>query len=160
MKMKYIVQKLLFSAFALFFVFGHAVVYASEKGTADEAVALVKKAAAYLSANGKEKAFAEFNNPAGQFVNKDLYVFVYSMNGDGINLAHGANSKMIGKNLLELKDVDGIYIVKEFYKTANGKSGKGWVDYKWSNPVTKAFEAKTSYIEKVGDVMIGCGIYK
>jgi cytochrome c len=158
--MKNNAKKILFSVFLIFFLFGSGVANSSDKGSADEAVSLVKKAAAYLIANGKEKSFPEFNNPTGQFVLKDMYVFVYSMNGDGINLVHGANAKMIGKNLLELKDIDGVYIVKEFYKIANGKSGKGWVDYKWSNPVTKTFEAKTTYIEKVGDYMIGCGIYK
>lgn len=156
--MKYIVQKLLFVLIAISLIFGHAAAYSSDKGSADEAVALVKKAAAYLSANGKEKSFAEFSNSTGQFVSKDLYVFVY--NNEGLNLAHGANAKMIGKNLMELKDNEGVFIVKEFIKTANGKTGKGWVDYKWPNPVSKALEAKSSYVEKAGDVIIGCGIYK
>ncbi len=132
---------------------------AADKGTADEAVALVKKAAAYLKANGKDKAYAEFSNPTGQFVSKDLYVFVYGLN-DGVNLAHGANAKLIGKNLIDLKDANGVYIVKEFLKTANSKTGTGWVDYQWPNPVTKTMEAKSTYVEKAGDVMIGCGIYK
>ena len=61
---------------------------AADKGTADEAIALVKRAATYLKENGKDKAYAEFNNPTGQFVVKDLYVFVYNTNGDGINRAH------------------------------------------------------------------------
>jgi signal transduction histidine kinase len=135
-------------------------VHAADRGTADEAKALVKKAVAYLNANGREKAFVEFNNTGGQFVSKDLYVFVYSVNGDGINLAHGANPKMVGKNLLELKDGDGVFIVKEFIKTANSKAGSGWVDYQWPHPVTKAMEAKSTYVEKVGDLLIGCGIYK
>ncbi|MES2049706.1 MAG: cache domain-containing protein [Pseudomonadota bacterium] len=156
--MKYILQKLFLGLLAIPMIFASAAAYSSDKGSADEAVALVKKAAAYLSANGKEKAFAEFSNPAGQFVSKDLYVFVY--NNEGINLAHGANAKMIGKNLLELKDNEGVFIVKEFIKTANGKTGKGWIDYKWPNPVSKALEAKSTYVEKVGDVIIGCGIYK
>ncbi|MES2948026.1 MAG: cache domain-containing protein [Pseudomonadota bacterium] len=139
---------------------GGTAVQAAERGTADEAKALVKKAAAYLTANGRDKALAEFNNTTGQFVSKDLYVFVYNVNGDGINLAHGANPKMVGKNLLELKDGDGVFIVKEFVKAANSKAGSGWVDYKWPHPVTKALEAKSTYIEKVGDLLIGCGIYK
>lgn len=37
---------------------------------------------------------------------------------------------------------------------------KGWVDYKWPNPVSIALEAKSSYVEKAGDVIIGCGTYK
>lgn len=156
--MKSFISKFLLSGFAFFLIFGSGVTNAADKGSADEAIALVKKAAAYLSANGKEKAFAEFSNPTGKFVNKDLYVFVY--NNEGLNLAHGANPKLIGKNLLELKDNEGVFVVKEFIKTANGKTGKGWIDYKWPNPVSQALEAKSTYVEKAGDVIIGCGIYK
>ncbi|HEU4775683.1 MAG TPA: cache domain-containing protein [Telluria sp.] len=130
---------------------------ASERGSADEAVALVKKAVAYLKENGKEKAFAEFNNTKGQFVDRNLYIFVYNMNGK--NLAHGANPRMVGKDQIEMRDVDGKYIVRSFIELTNAK-GKGWVDYKWPNPVTKAIESKSSYVEKVDDVIVGCGIYK
>lgn len=130
----------------------------AEKGTAEEASAMVKKAITYLKANGKDKAFAEFSNVSNlQFHDRDLYLFVYDMNG--INVAHGNNPKMVGKNLLEMKDGDGKPIIRSFIEVANSK-GKGWVDYKWPNPVTKALEPKSSYIEKVDDLIIGCGIYK
>jgi cytochrome c len=132
---------------------------AAERGTRDEAIALVKKAAAYLKANGKEKAYAEFSNPKGAFVDRDLYVFVYNLNGDGINRAHGANSKLIGRNLLDLKDADGTAIIHGFLDIAN-KKGSGWFDYKWPNPVNGAVESKSTYVERVDDVFIGCGIYK
>lgn len=130
---------------------------AADKGTPEEAVALVKKAAAYLQANGKDKAFAEFSNPKGQFVDRDMYLYAADMNG--LALAHGANAKLIGKSVMELKDADGKYFIKELYQVANIK-GKGWVDYKWPNPVTKAIESKTTYVEKVGDIVIACGVYK
>jgi cytochrome c len=133
------------------------VVFAAEKGTAEEATAMVKKGVDYVKANGKEKAFAEFSNPTGQFVKGDLYVMVYDM--DGLNKAHGANPKLIGKNLLDIKDANGVYIVKSFIEVAKGK-GKGWVDYKWPNNITKAVESKSTYVEKVDDVLIGVGIYK
>ncbi|MDY7574033.1 cache domain-containing protein [Actimicrobium sp. CCI2.3] len=155
--MKYLLKSLVLSVFALLMT---GAVIAAEKGSRDEAVALVKKAAAYLRENGKEKAFAEFNKPDGPFVDRDLYIFAYSAGGDGTNLAHGANPKLIGKNLLELRDADGKPIVKNFIEVANGKTGNGWVDYKWANPLTKAVEAKTSYVEKVGDVILGSGVYK
>lgn len=133
-------------------------VLSAEKGTADEASAMVKKAVAYLKENGKDKAFAEFGNTGNaQFHDRDLYLFVYDMNGN--NVAHGNNPKMVGKNLLELKDADGKAIIKGFIEVANTK-GKGWIDYKWPNPVTKAVEPKSSYIEKVDGLIIGCGIYK
>ncbi|MCH8619998.1 cache domain-containing protein [Undibacterium sp. TS12] len=152
--------RVMLACVGFFFMASGQLAQAADKGTADEAIALVKKAAAYLKENGKEKAYAEFNNPSGQFVNKDLYVFVYNTNGDGINRAHGANAKMVGKNLLELKDADGMPIVKSFLDVANSKTGHGWVDYKWPNPTTKQMEPKSTYIERVGDVLIGCGIYK
>ena len=130
---------------------------AAEKGTADEAVALVKKTIAYYKTNGKEKAFAEFNNPNGQFKNRDLYIMVYDMQGN--NKAHGANAKLIGKNLSEIKDADGKFIVKSFIDIASTK-GSGWVDYKWPNPVSNAVEPKSTYVEKYEDILLGCGIYK
>jgi len=129
-----------------------------QRATADEAVAMVKKAVAYLKANGKDKAFAEFANPNNkEFHDRDLYIFVYDMNG--VNLSHGNNPKMVGKNLIDLKDNDGTYIIKGFVEVANSK-GKGWVDYKWPNPVTKAVEKKSGYVEKVDNMIVGSGIYK
>lgn len=131
---------------------------AADKGTAEEASAMVKKGVEFIKNNGKDKAFAEFNNPTGQFVKGDLYVMCYDMEGN--NKCHGSNPKLIGKNLLEIKDATGVFIVKSFIETAKTK-GKGWVDYKWPNAVTKAVENKSTYVEKVDDnLLIGVGIYK
>lgn len=144
--------------FGLIFAVLNTTAFAADRGSTDEAMAMVKKAVAYLKESGKDKAFAEFGSSTNaQFHDRDLYVFVYDANG--INLAHGNNPKMVGKNLLEMKDHDGKFIVKSFIEVANSK-GKGWVDYKWPNPVTKAIESKSSYIEKVDGLIVGCGIYK
>ncbi|SHM22086.1 Single Cache domain 2-containing protein [Duganella sacchari] len=133
---------------------------AAEKGTADEAVAMVKKAGDFLKKNGKEKAYAEFNNPKGQFIQKDLYIFTFSANGDGIETSNGANQKLVGKNVKEMKDADGKFLIKDILAVGMGKEGKGWVDYKWPNPSTGTIDAKRTYVERVDDVVIGCGIYK
>lgn len=130
-------------------------VLAAEQGSEKEAIALVKKAVAYMKANGKEKAFAEFNNPKGQFVDRDLYITVTDLNG--VNLAHGANQKIVGKNVLDLKDADGKAFIREYVEVA--KKGGGWVEYKWPNPVTKAVERKKSYVELVDDDVVTCGVY-
>jgi signal transduction histidine kinase len=130
---------------------------AAERGTAAEAEALVKKAIAFIKANGKDKAFAEFGNPKGQFTMKDLYIFVYDMNGKV--LAHGQNPKMVGKEMIDMKDADGKEFVKERVEIAKSK-GKGWQDYKFTNPQTKQIEPKSSYIEKYEDMIVGCGVYK
>jgi hypothetical protein len=143
-------------------VFLISVAFAAEKGsekrgTQAEAEAMVKKAIEYIKANGREKAFAEISNPSGKFVDKDLYVFVYDLNGKCV--AHGANAKMVGKDLINMKDVDGKEYVKERISIAKNK-GKGWQDYKFPNPLTKQIEHKTAYIEKFEDIIVGCGVYK
>lgn len=130
---------------------------ADGKGTAAEATAMVDKAIAYIKKNGREKAFAEINNPKGQFTDRDLYVVVYDLNGKV--LAHGANAKMIGKDMIDLRDSDGKYFVKERVDIAKA-AGKGWQDYKFMNPVSRAIEPKSMYIQKHEDLIVGCGIYK
>lgn len=132
--------------------------FATAAGTADEAKDMVDKALAYIKANGKDKAIEAFNDQKGEFVKGDLYIFMNDMSG--INLAHGGNPKLAGKNLLDLKDADGKAIFSEF--AAKAQSGGGWVDYKWTNPETKKVQAKSTLISKVDgtDCYIGCGIYK
>jgi len=132
---------------------------AETRGSADEAVALVKKAVAYVKANGKDKAFAEFDNVKGPFVDRNLYIFVYDLNGVSLAIGNGSSTKMVGKNLLDMRDADGTYLIKGLIAVANTK-GSGWFDYKWPNPVSKVIETKSSYVEKLGDIMIGCGVYK
>ena len=127
------------------------------QGTPAEAEALVKKALAFLKANGEEKTFAAVSDLKGQFVKGDLYVFVYDLTGKCV--AHGGNPKMIGKDLIDLKDADGKSFVKERLEIIKSK-GKGWQNYKWTNPVDKAIENKTAYIEKAGNFIFGCGAYK
>lgn len=131
--------------------------FAAQFGTAPEAEALVKKAIQLIKTDGKEKAFAEINNPQGKFVDRDLYIFVYDLNGKCV--AHGFNKKMIGKDLFEMKDSDGKYFVKERVEIAKTK-GKGWQDYKFTDPITKKIEPKTAYVERIEDLIVGCGIYK
>ncbi len=128
-----------------------------KKGTTAEAEAMVKKAVAFFNSNGEAKAFAEFSNPNGKFVSGDLYVFVYDLKGKCV--AHGGNPKMVGKDLIDMKDPDGTSFVKERIEIAKGK-GKGWQNYKFTNPVSKTIENKTAYVEKMGSFVIGCGAYK
>ncbi|HUI11279.1 MAG TPA: cache domain-containing protein [Bacteroidota bacterium] len=128
-----------------------------KRGTPAEAEALVKRAIAFVKANGKEKAFEEFSNPKGKFVEGDLYIFVYDMTGKC--LAHGGNARMVGKDLMDLKDADGKLFVKERVDMATS-AGKGWQNYKWNNPAVNKIENKTAYIEKFEDIIVGAGAYK
>lgn len=131
--------------------------HAQGKGNEADAVALVKKAVDYLKKNGKDKALAEFSNPHGQFIDRDLYIFVIDQKAK--MLAHGTLPKIIGKDVIEMKDADGGYLFKDML-AATATKPSAWVHYKWPNPVTKNIEAKSTYLERVDDLVIGCGIYK
>ncbi len=133
-----------------------ATAHASNAGPAD-ATAMVKKGVAFIKANGKDKGYAEISNKAGAFVANDLYLTVYGL--DGTVRAHGANEKMIGKNLIELKDIDGKPFVKERLELAQTKASF-WQDYKFTNPVTKKIEPKSMYCERLDDAVVCGGIYK
>ncbi len=123
----------------------------------DQAKAMVEGAAALIAKDGNDKAFAVIDDPSGPYVKGEMYVFVTGF--DGTTLAHGTNKVLIGKNLMQVKDADGKLFVQEMIEVAKSK-GEGWVDYKWPNPVTHKIEAKTTFLKRVGDELVGCGIYK
>lgn len=129
----------------------------ASNATKEEAVAMVKKGVEFVKANGKEKAYAEFSNKQGKWIDRDLYLVVYGLNG--VVYAHGANEKMIGRNLIDLKDIDGKPYVRERVELAKAK-GSFWQEYKFTNPVTKKIEPKEMYCEKLEDVVVCGGVYK
>jgi cytochrome c len=128
--------------------------YASGK---DDAKDLVKKAAAYVKYQGKEKALAEINKPKGMFDKGETYVFAYDL--QGVMVAHPKNPALIGKNLLAVPDNDGKMFRREIVEKALAK-GSGWVDYVYLNPETNELEHKTTYLQKAGDIILCCGAYK
>jgi cytochrome c len=147
---------LVFTLIGLFLFVGLA--YAEKKATKASCQALVKKAVAYYKEVGRDKALAEFNNPKGKFVDGEDYLSIYSMNG--IVVGHGTNAALIGKDLIELKDVNGKFIIKSFIEQAPKPGASGWVEYSWTNPVTKKVGPKASYFVRVDDLIIQAGYYK
>ena len=130
---------------------------AADGANKDEAVAMVKKAVTFIKGQGAEKAYAEFTGKAANFIDRDLYVVVYQL--DGKVLAHGSNAKFVGKDLIDAQDVDGKLYVKERVELA-AKQLSFWQDYKFVNPVTKKVEPKQMYCEKVENTAVCAGIYK
>jgi signal transduction histidine kinase len=136
---------------------GMGAAYAADNATAPEAEAMVKKGVAFIKASGKQKGYAEFTNKQGQFTDRDLYLVVYRL--DGMVLAHGQNEKMVGRNLIDLKDVDGKEFVRERVELGKAKP-TFWQDYKFTNPVSKKVEPKQMYCERLDDTVVCGGIYK
>ncbi|MBJ7313806.1 cache domain-containing protein [Rugamonas sp. CCM 8940] len=152
--------------FATLLVVGPA--RAIERSNADEAIALIDKALDYMKKNGKEKSIAEFNNLNSPFnvtseINKkgDLYLFMFDASKPGTGqVVHGKNPKIVGKDVSDMRDADGVYLIREIIKACNSPAGKGWVSYKWPNPVSKAVESKQSYVVRIDEYCLGTGIYK
>ena len=131
-------------------------VLASKQATKADAEAMVKKAVAFVEEKGVDDALAEFNNPKGRFCKGALYVFAYDF--QGTNKALPTKPELVGKNLMNLKDADGKYVIKDLIGVA--RNGGGWHQYKWENPTTKKIADKASYVVKVNDdLWLGCGIY-
>jgi signal transduction histidine kinase len=128
----------------------------AKRASEAEAQAMVKKAIEYYKKHGREKAIAEFNKNPGTFVDRDLYVTLYTPNADA--LAH-INPKMVGKNMMELRDGNGKYHIKERMEAAK-VANSGWQDFTFFNPVSKKIEPKRMYWEKHDGLIFACGAYK
>jgi methyl-accepting chemotaxis protein len=125
--------------------------------TEEDARNLLEKAIVYIKANGREKAFAEFSNPRGEFVKNGLYIIIQDFNGT--LLLSGSDKSKVGANLLEAKDHDGKYFVKEIIKIAKTK-GNGTFESNLMNLTTKLVQKKIYYFQKVDDCYVSCGVYK
>jgi cytochrome c len=131
---------------------------AEEFGSKDEAIAMVKRVQAEFKKDGADATFKAVSDKSTKdFHDRDLYPFIYDISG--LCVAHGARAALIGKSLIDLKDQDGKFLIREMVTIAKGP-GNGWVDYKWPNPITNKIEDKLSYIEKMGDYFVGVGVYK
>jgi len=131
---------------------------AAQFGTRDEAVAMVKRVQEKFKKDGADATFVAVTAQQHAFKDRDLYVYI--MNFDCVIQAHAANSSLVGKSLYEFRDQDGVYPARRTVEVAK-TAGRGWIDYRWTNPKTNLVEAKSTYVEKLGDgYAIGVGVYK
>ncbi len=123
-----------------------------------EVVAFVKSAVAYAKKNGKDKALKEFMDKKGGFIKGELYIYAYDFKGTVIS--HGGQPDLVGKNLIGMKDKNGVMVIQELIKLAAKDSG--WLEYSWPNPVhNNDVETKLGYVEKVDDTWwLGSGMYE
>jgi cytochrome c len=139
---------------AVFAAFMSQTALAEERGTFAEAKAMAVKAAAYLRENGADKSLAAFGDKAGPFIDRDLYVFVVDDNW--VVRAHPISPALVGKNLADLKDVDGKPLVKEMVAVQD----TGEIEYKWLDPKTKLVAPKVAYVIKVDEFRVIVGAYQ
>ncbi len=131
---------------------------ADDRGTKEEAKAMVDAAFEHIKKVGAEKAYKDFTTDKAAWTKKDLYVMVYD--SKGVNLAHGANEKLVGKDLSAMKDGNGVPIVGGLIGLA--AKGGGWFDYDWPDPITKKLAPKSTFARKQpnGEGFVGVGVYR
>jgi signal transduction histidine kinase len=126
---------------------------AQQSGTAADAQALLKKAAAAVQAD-KAGALAKFDDPNGGFKDRDLYVFCFDSKS-GLNLS----GPLKGKDMKTIKDSTGKAFGQEIFEKARD-GAVVTVDYMFPRPNTTDPVAKESFIEGLGDIACGVGYYK
>lgn len=145
--------------------------YASEKTVQDappyeyqqtkDLVSLVDEAAALIEKEG-EKAFPTFRKKGSKWFHGDLYVFVWDVNG--MRVVYPRDPEGEGKNMRHLKDIDGRPIGDMLIGKANGKTGQGWIFYKWSKPGQTTVTWKGSFVKRAEapsgtTYLAGSGLY-
>ncbi len=128
---------------------------ADKKATAEN---LVKSAIAHYDKVGKDQAFKDFAVKGGDFNHGEFYVFIQSAESDEM-VFHGANAKLVGRNLMGLKDPTGKQFVKE-YADNTKKNGSAWTSYQWVHPETKKLAPKQSYTQQHDGLIFGTGYYE
>lgn len=126
--------------------------------TEKDAIAMAEKGAAFIKANGQDAFLKKIANKDPDYLQGSLYVDVRDIK-TGIVLAHPVNPSIVGKDLTDIPDANGKKYRREIIELA-AKKGHGWVDYQYKNPTTGKIEPKTTYILRVGDVVLEAGIYK
>jgi TRAP-type uncharacterized transport system substrate-binding protein len=143
--------------FLMFAVCGPAAAI-TEFGTREEAIAMVHRVQEMFKKLGPEGTFQAVKRKAPGTVDRDLYVYILDLNG--VVMANGVIPTMTtGTNLYNAKDQNGKYFVREKLDLCRA-SQRGWVDFRFLNPVTQTVEDKSSYIERMGDYCAAVGIYR
>jgi cytochrome c len=120
---------------------------------------LVNKAYAYCEEKGLDKCVEEINKKNPNFVDGSLYIFISELSG--VSIAHGGNAKLVGKDLSKIKSPSGTYPARDMTKIVKEK-GSGWLEYKWSHPITRRNTYKMTFVKryKNTNILIGSGYYK
>ncbi|MBF0297423.1 MAG: cache domain-containing protein [Oligoflexia bacterium] len=110
---------------------------------------------------GREKAFKNFNDPKGGFVEGEVYIWTLDTNG--ICLQHAVNHKLEGMVTNRVKDSKGKPFIAEILNLSQ-KQDAGRVEYSWTHPTSKKVADKITFFIKAkddkGDVILLNGHYK
>jgi hypothetical protein len=127
-----------------------------QQGTAEEAVALVSKAMALHKTTSRDAFVRTITDKNQPFYDRDMYVF--ALDTAGTYRAFGGNPAKVGTRVQDIPGIAGDKLVSDI--VAQADRAPGWVEYDITNPATGAVQTKMSFVARVGDLYLGCGVYK
>lgn len=126
------------------------------QGTASEAFQLVARAKQAFERMPRQAYLHALTDPGNGFFDRDMYVF--ALDAQGTYLAFGGNPDKVGTRVQDIRGVDGNALLAAIVRQA--EQAPGWVEYDIVNPVTRLVQPKMSFVVKLGDLYVGCGVYK
>ncbi len=127
------------------------------RSSMEQARAMLDQAIVEMIKVGPKIAFVEFNARRSRFRTEDLYVFVIGVT-DGRFYATGAAPEMVGNDVRGLRDASGKPIIAEMLQLAKEFQPEKY-DYVWRNPANNKIEQKHSFVQRLGDYVLGVGYY-
>ncbi len=128
----------------------------------NKVVTLVEEASALIEKKGEE-VFPAFRKHGSKWYQGHSYLFIYDLKG--VNVVHPVQSEFEGKNLINLKDINGKPVIRMIIDTVTKtREHSGWVHYMWIRPEEIFPIWKSAYVRKVispsgNQYAIGSGLY-
>ncbi len=127
-----------------------------QQGTAEEAMALVARALQHRQRSGRDAFVSDLTAVAQGFFDRDMYVF--ALDRAGSYRSFGGKPEKVGSRVQDIPGVDGQALLEAI--VAQAEVEPGWVEYDITNPANGRIQTKMSYVVKVDDLYVGCGVYK
>ncbi|MCP4131931.1 MAG: hypothetical protein GY754_13215 [bacterium] len=146
----------------LILLFGSGVLFSEVKYTykrTKRVVAMLEAAVKEIEKKGK-KAFPQFRKKGSKWYQGEMYLFIYTI--EGVNIFHPVQKHLEGKNLFNLKDINGRPLIQHLIWKS--ERGGGWVHYMWTRPGEFIPTWKSGYVKKAVtpgglECFVGTGVY-
>ncbi len=144
----------------MFLMFFSAVVQAEDL-TPQLCKQKAESAAQLLAAEGAS-AIEKIKDEHGEFRFADGKGYIWIHNLEGIMVMHPIKPSLDGRELLDMRDINGVYLFSAMNELVEAK-GKGWVPYAWPKPGQPESSPKVSYVILVkkdgNNYVVGSGMY-
>ena len=126
------------------------------QGTANEAFELVSRARREFEAAGRAEFVRRINDAGGGWHDRDMYLFALERGGRYAGFA--GNAAKVGTRVQDIAGTNGAVLLEAIVAQADAEPG--WVEYDIAHPQTGVVQTKMSYVMRLGDLYVGCGVYK